>query len=182
LATFRDRFPSRRDVLLVFAACAFPVHVWAIISMLWEFPAWILILTPWNMAGVIAYTLAFALLESLTILFGLLVLAIVLPGRWFRDSFVALSTMAVFVTTGWAILAHYNDVALQTWSIKSFLLWAGVYLVSLGFSYALVQRFTKLGKLMVSLADRLLILAYLYLSLDVLSVAVIAVRNVGGIT
>jgi len=54
--------------------------------------------------------------------------------------------------------------------------------VSLGFSYALIQRFTKLGKLMVSLADRLLILAYLYLSLDVLSVAVIAVRNVGGIT
>jgi len=166
----------------VFAACAFPVHVWAILSILWELPAWILILTPWNMAGVIAYTLAFALLESLTLLSGLLVLAIVLPRRWFRDKFVALSTVAVFVTTGWAILAHYNDAALQTWSIKTFLLWAGVYLVSLGFSYTLVQRFTKLEKLVVSLADRLLILGYLYLSLDILSIAVIALRNVGGIT
>ena len=52
-------------MVVVFAISMFVVHVWQIINMLQLVPAWRLRLDAWDLVGVIAYTQAFALLESL---------------------------------------------------------------------------------------------------------------------
>jgi hypothetical protein len=179
LATFRARWPSRRESLLLFGVCVFPVHTWAILNLLSELPGWLVRLSLWDIVGIIAYTLVFALLECLVIWLAVVLLSIVLPKRWFRERFVALGTMIVLLTSGWAILAHFNDEALAQWSAWDSFLWFGLYLVSLGVFYTLVFRFDRLERWIVSFADRLLILAYLYLLLDFLAFVIVALRNIG---
>ena len=60
MATFRDRLPSRHYALLLFAICAFPVHVWYIVNLLRELPARMYDLNVWDLVGMSAYVLVFA--------------------------------------------------------------------------------------------------------------------------
>jgi len=180
LAIFRDRLPSNRDISLLFASCVFPVHVWSIFNVLREVPAWILRLSSWEFIGIIAYTLAFALLESVIILLTLIFLGTILPARFLRDRFVAQSSMLVLLTSGWAIVAHYNDEVIRLWGIKEFLFWSLPYLTSLALAYVLIHRYERLGKYIRSLAERLTVLSFTFASIDFLGVIVVILRNVSG--
>jgi hypothetical protein len=164
----------------MFAACAFPVHTWSIVILLRELPAWILRLNIWDLIGVMAYPQTFALIESLIILLVSLLMAALLPGKWFRDKVVALNAVVVFSTAAWAIVAQISYGVIRTWSARSFLPWLAAYLLSTALFYALVYRHKRLEALIVSFVDRLLILAYIYLFVDILSVLVVVIRNIGG--
>lgn len=180
MVTFRSRFAPRRDILLLFGACVFPVQVWSIVNVLREVPAWVLRLSLWDLIGVIAYTQAFALLESAIIFLVLILLGAILPGRLFRDRFVAQGSMAVFLTSAWAVAAHYSDDAIRLWSAKMFLLGFAVYLASVAVFYGLIHRHDRLAEAIRSLVERLLVLSLLYVSIDVLSLLIVAFRNVRG--
>lgn len=164
----------------MFAACAFPVHTWSILILFWELPAWILRLSIWDLIGVIAYTQALALVESIIILLGLLLLAALLPQKWFRDKAVALSTAIVFSVAAWVIAAQINFEVIRTLPVRSLLPWFAACLASAAFFYALVYRYKRLETLIVSFVDRLLTLAFGYLLVDILSILVIVARNIGG--
>jgi len=170
----------------MFAACAFPVHTWSILILMWELPAWIIRLDLWELLGVIAYTQAFALVESLIILLGMLLLTALLPRKWFRNGaldrnkVVALNTVVVFSVTVWVITAQVNYEVVRTLSMRSLLPWLIACLASIALIYILVYRYKKLETLIVSFVDRLLTLATVYLFMDILSILVIVVRNIGG--
>jgi hypothetical protein len=161
----------------LFAACAFPVHTWAILRLLNELPAWLLRLSTAETAGVVAYTLAYTLLESSVLFVFLVLLAAFLPGELFRKRFVAQGSIFVYVSATWALLFHMTDERLwrNGWA---FLGWMALYLLSLLAALALVQRNDRLHGALVSFADRLLPLTWLYLVADVASVVGVVVRNV----
>ncbi|MBE9474304.1 MAG: hypothetical protein IMY85_05390, partial [Chloroflexi bacterium] len=94
MATFSARFPSRVDLWLTLSSIIFVVNVWAIINILRAIPSWILSRTIWEIVGIISYPLAFALLESIVFLLGLVILAVILPGKLLRDNFVAQGSLA----------------------------------------------------------------------------------------
>ena len=165
----------------MFAACVFPVHVWSIVNVLREVPAWVLRLSSWELVGVIAYTQAFALLESVLISLVLILLSVILPGRFFKDRLVAQSSVLVLVTSGWAIAAHYNDEIIRLWGMRQFLLWSAVYLASIGVVYVLIHRYKRLESLLRALVERVSVLSYLYVFLDFLSVLVVFARNIVGV-
>lgn len=179
LATFRRRLPLRRDVLLLFAACVFPVHVWAIIGLLKELPAWILRLSTGEMVGVISYTLAFALFESVLFLLPLLLLILVLPRRWFGDDLVAQGTVLVALTTAWAIAAHYNDDVIRLWGMRQFAFWFVLYLVSLFVVGLAVHRYRRIERAIHTFVERLSLLSLIYVVIDLVAVIVVLIRNLG---
>jgi hypothetical protein len=162
----------------MFASCVFPVHVWSILNLLKEVPAWVLRLSSWELVGVIAYTQAMALLESVMILLILILLAAILPAWFFRDKFVAQGSMWVLLTSGWTVAAHYNYETIRLWHAKEFLFWVTLYLISIGVSYVLIHRYKKLQELVYSFAERLTVLSLIYVSIDFLSVAIVALRNI----
>ena len=104
MATFRNRFPSRRDTLLVLTACAFPIHLWSILSVLRLIPSWAQHNSTWDIIGIVAYTQVFALFETLLLLVCLLLIGAILPARWFRARFVASSGLIVWVAASWTAL------------------------------------------------------------------------------
>ena len=180
LATFRQRFPSRRDVLLLFAACVFPIHIWSIINLLYELPAWMLRSDLWDVAGMVAYTLAFALFESMCVLLVLLLICFVLPRRFPRDRVLALGSMVVFVTSVWAIGIHYRivDSLAPAQAQAGWLLWLAVYLAVMGIAGLFIYRDSRLRRWIESFVERLAVLSFLYVLVDFICVIILVLRNI----
>lgn len=169
------------EIILVFAVCVFPIHAWAILNVLREVPAWVLRLTSWELIGVIAYTQAYALVESLVLLIILVVLGMLLPVRLYRNKFIAYSAMIVFITTFWTVLAHYNDGQIRLMGLTQFLPWLGFYILSIGIGYLLVWRYDRVASSIQAIVERIMVLSFIYVFIALLSVFVVIFRNIRGI-
>jgi hypothetical protein len=75
---------------LTLSSILFVINVWTIVNILRAIPSWIMSRTVWEVIGIISYPLTFALLESVLLLLGLVILAGILPGKFLREKFVAL--------------------------------------------------------------------------------------------
>ena len=177
MGIFKSRRLSAGDISLSFGAIAFPVHVWAIINILVIFPAWLLRLSIWELAGAISYPLVFAFLESSILWLGLVVLNFVLPRKWLADKFVALSSVLVWLLAAWAVLVQYFVADILRWTPKQLL--PGLLLVAFTFGlvYCLVQRYGRLEGWIKRLTQGLALLTYFYILFDLLGLAVVILRN-----
>ena len=175
---FRRRLPPAQSLVVVFAISLFVVHVWQIINMLQLVPAWIIRLEAWELVGVIAYTQVFALLESLIIFVLLVFLVFILPGKLFRDKFVALSALFLIINALWAILIHHNDEILDNGGLRQLLPWLVLYLISLVSSYLLIFRLKQFESALEGFVQRVSVLAFIYFFFDVMSILIVFIRNV----
>jgi len=178
LDTFRARFPSRKDMWLTFSSVIFVINVWAIINILRAIPSWILSRTLWEMGSIISYPLSFALLESLAFLIGLVVLAVVLPGKLLRENFVAQGSLAGLLATLGMVLAHLYGKDFGVWSVRGFGKYVLVLIAIILVSWIMIYFFDKLKGVIEAVAERLTPLSIAYLVLDFLAVIVIIVRNI----
>lgn len=177
MATFRNRLPKTLDLLYGFTICAFPVHVWAIVIVMQEVPAWILRLSLWDMVGVISYSLALALRESIIIFLGLCLLAFILPPWLLSKKFTASSAILLFVSAIWFIFLHYNDHIIEQRQYIFFAIWAGSWVLVAGGLIALIHKRPKLEKSIRNFAEQLAILSFLYLFFDVVALIIVVIRQ-----
>jgi hypothetical protein len=160
----------------VFAVCVFPIHVWSFISLLSRLSGLMLKLNPWELIGTIAYVQTFALLESMSLLLILVILAAVLPARLLRDRFVAKSSILVLLTSAIAIAIHYELI--HWWRLCEFLAGLASYLLLAGALCVLIQRYERFEKAIQMAADRLAVLSSAYVCVDLLSVITVVIRNI----
>jgi hypothetical protein len=173
----KNRFPSKEQLLLLFAACVFIIHVWSIFIVLREVPAWLLRLNYWDLIGVIAYTQVYALVESLVVFLVLIIFAAILPAKLLRDKLVALGTMFVTISSLWFVLAHYNDELIRNWGAKEFFIVMLAFLVSIFIPYVLIQRYSKIAVIIDKLMGRIAVLSFAYVFVDVICIFIIVIRN-----
>jgi hypothetical protein len=176
LAIFKTRLPSKGAVFSTLVACVFLVQVWSIVAVLRAVPAWILYMNIGELIGTFAYTQAFALIESLLVLAGLLLLAFILPGKLFRDRFVAQGSLAVFLTAIWAIISHVYGQDLGIWANRRFLIWAALLIFVIVVASGFVYRFKGLQHGLETIVERLTVLSTLYMVVDVLSILIVLFR------
>jgi len=173
------RLPPRRDVLLAFSACAFPIHAWALIGLFREIPAWIERgHVVGEMLGIASYTLMYALLESILLLVLLTLAAAILPQRLLRRKFVAQVTMFVLLTSAFAALAQFNII--HWWQFRQLVFWLIQSAVLLVSAVAIINRSDRVEVALCSAASRLSVLAWLYLSMSLLGTLVVLVRLMFG--
>jgi hypothetical protein len=165
------------DLSLSFGAIAFPVHVWTIINILVIFPAWLLRLSLWELAGAISYPLVEALLESGLIWLVLVGASFVLPRKWLADKFVVLASALVWLLAAWAILAQFNLVRLLQWGPLQWVPGLIVVVLSFGLVIWLIHRFARVESTIKTIVQRLAVLTYIYIIFDVLGLLVIILRN-----
>lgn len=177
MATFRERLVSRKEIWLLLAVAALPIYSWSIFFFLERFTGWLYYLSVWEIAGIFAYTQAFALVESLLIVAGVVLLALVLPRRLLRADLVPMGTAIILLSALWAIVAQYNDQILRELSPPMLLLWVGIYALSIVAAWFLLYRSRRVKQLMTSVAERVSILLYLYLPLSLLSLVIVLLRN-----
>lgn len=143
-----------------------------------EVPAWVLRLSLWDLVGVVAYSQLFTLFETLVIFLGLLLVSAVLPARFFRSKFLAISSAIVFLTSLWFVFLHYSDQLFKSQQAMPWLVSAIVYILLLSALYLVIRRSQKLEMSINSFVGRLAVLSFLYLFIDFLSIVIVIVRNV----
>ncbi|MFW6042503.1 MAG: hypothetical protein ACOC9C_02350 [Chloroflexota bacterium] len=177
MATFRERLVSRKEMWLLLAVAALPIYSWSIFFFLERFTGWLYYLTVWEIAGIFAYTQAFALVESLLVVAGVVLVALVLPRRLLRADLVPMGTAIILLSALWAIVAQYNDHILRELSLPMLLLWVGIYALSIVAAWFLLYRSRRAKQLMTRVAERVSILLYLYLPLSLLCLVIVLLRN-----
>ncbi len=156
-----------------------PVFVWAILSYLDALPGLVLSFTVWDVIGTASYTLAFALLESLILLVLLVLLAFILPGRLLRNHFEAVGSMLVLITAVWVMVTNWLRLNPAHWMNAGHLpLWV-LYLLSIVVPGLLTARSNRLERAVQAVIRRSAVLAYVYVALGCLGMAVVLLRNLG---
>ena len=145
--------------------------------MLREVPAWILRLTIWDLVGVVAYSLVFALVESILVFLVVLLLGIITPTRLIQGKFVALSTVLVFLTSLWFIVLHYNNQIIEMRQVIPLALWVISYMLVLLLAFYLIQRKQKVEELLNNFVKRVAVLSFAYFLMDVVSIVLVGIRN-----
>jgi hypothetical protein len=177
LATFKEslsaRLPSREQILPVFAVTVFVVFSWTLYRMFWYIPSW---LGDFDMLGVLsisAYVLAFALFESALIFGILLLLVILLPSKWFKDTFVptGCTLMTIIGFSAYLLQRKMRIVyKLELWQLIMYpiLVLSAIFILIFMLSW-IYTRFEILENIANTIAERMIVFLYIYIPLSALS-------------
>lgn len=171
MATFKQRF-SNQGLTQIFVYCAFPIHVWALINMFRDVPSWVLYMPSGDVFGSVAYTLSFALVETLIVFLVLLFVGMMLPRRWVVEKYVPLASALLLELAVMAIVfQHFIIHHLPKRNL------AIGYTLILAMTTVAVLRFPKVGDVLRWVSERLVVLSFIYIFFDVLGLLIVIVRN-----
>ena len=105
-------------------------------------------------------------------------LAVILPRNWYKERFVAQSSVAIILAAVASVLAHLYGQDWGMWNTRGFLTWLGIMFCLILVAFILVARFERLQRGFEALADRLLILSSVYIAIGVVSLILILIRNI----
>jgi len=175
----KNRLPKQNEFFAALGVVVFFVHSWAVRGFLHELPSFILYFKLGQILVIFFYMMGFALLESLLALLGLLMISIILPVDWFRNGFIYKSFVTMAVGAAAMLRLEYLIMASNSRSspIYEVYIWAaitvGVWIFFLVFSHL----FEKLQKSAIFIADRIGVMAYLYVPLGIIGLLVVLFRN-----
>jgi hypothetical protein len=138
-----------------------------------DVPSWVLYLRNWEVVGMAAYALSFALFETLMVLLIVMLIGLIVPKRWVVDRYIPLASLWLVELAIMAIVFQHHIIR----HLPKRNLVIGYALV-LAVSAFIALRFPKVGKLLRWIADRLVILSFIYIIFDVLGLLVVILRSI----
>lgn len=173
------RSRSKSEYFRLFLIGAFPVHIWAIVNLLHTFPSLLLEMNTQEVISILAYVLTFTLVESLFVFALLFLVTWFFPRKISTSTLLAVSAILVFFgSTGVTLVHLYETWKIATFKFESWVtLWAVVGVLASGLSIFLVARKPKVEKPILSIVERLSLLSMLYVSLDLVGVVIVVIRN-----
>ena len=90
-----SRFPKVSQIAAVYSIIVMVIYSWTILWFFWKLSSWLYFLTIWEIVKVFAYSVSTNLFESLAVLALPVLVAVILPKKWFREGFVARSILMV---------------------------------------------------------------------------------------
>lgn len=170
----KRRLPARNEVVIVASMAVFLVFTWSLRNVFFQYPSYILSYNVGDILAIVAYHMAVALLESVLVMAIVLLLAFLLPGKWFKEGFaykgsfliLALAAVSVYLQAVMTNQPKINWLAMQLG--RGLLAWLAAVLVT---HFVPVVR-----KIVLDLLDRLVIFLYLYVPIGVLSLLAVFVR------
>lgn len=170
---------------------ALPLHIWTFILAFRDFD-WISARTnSWDAIGVVAYGLASALVESIIIFIGVILLGFFVSAKWEEKRRITLLSSLIVILSLWSIFNQtyfLREISLPAWLV-GFTIQSGrplvalyalaLFSVTLSFSIPtyLVLRSDKVLRFTQEGMERLSLLMTLYLFFDVSALVIILVRN-----
>lgn len=172
--------PAGADVLSVSGVAVFVVHSWSVGGFLYHLPYFVL-KKPWfDIAGIFAYYMTFALLESVAVTASLILLAIVLPALLLRDGFAYKGTLITAVVTAMSVVLQqspaYETFTFELRSDPSLIVKLAAILTLFLVIYLLAFRLPIVRRWTIFLVDQVSIMLFIYVPLGVLGMIVTAVR------
>ncbi len=177
------RLPARSQVITLLLVCVFPIHAWSLLVYFREVPAYLRRMGIGEMLGILAYVQAFSLLESICVLGLLTAAAFLLPGRLFKDYYVAQGSVLVLCTALWLAPVHFQGQLLVTFApeLPVYLLflgiWAFSFLSTLFVLSVSIRRRPVFRARLEEFAGRLVVLSSAYIFLGVMGTFTVLFLN-----
>ncbi len=177
MAVILRRFPRWAQIIPVFGLIVLVIYTWTLMWFFWEVPSWLYYMRTGEILVLLAYAFATNLAESLAVLCGPLILALLLPQKWFSDVFVARGAAVSLAGLGWAIFVAEQFTNKNTYPA----FWlkiptVAVVAVAIGVIAYLCGRIRIVRKVLEAIADRVSIFAYIAAPLGVISLLVVGIR------
>ena len=172
----RKRFPHRSEIITILGIAVFICHSWSLLGFFNRLSSFILYFRLAEVAGIFAFMMAFAFLESLLVTGVLVTLSAILPYKWLSDGFAYKGFIAMVMATIAAIILQRtlqgNLPTLPVLTLIWFtpLVWLVVFILW-------VQRMPRVQKVLINIADRISIMLFLYVPIGITSLIVVAVGN-----
>ena len=151
------------------------VFSWSLRGFFYRTPSFILYMDIFQLLAVLAYYLAFALLESVLVFFVLAVFGGLFPTRWIKPQFASgvLGFMIAAATSSYLLQQQLSDAYPGA---AFFIAWFGVTFLA-GLALAAFFMFMPKVKSVASfLGDQISIFAYLYSALGIISLITVIIR------
>lgn len=171
------RLPDKQKILNVYGGVVFFVFSWSIRGYLYNVPSYLLSFPLGEVLSIFCYMLAFSLLESMLVISGLVLLAMVLPRKWFIAGFEYKGFLVVLVmTVSMILLQGFLTNRMPPMDI----IYGGVVIsVSvIVILFFLFDYVSALRKALLVIQDRMRIFIYLYVPLGILGILVVISRNI----
>jgi hypothetical protein len=172
-----NRLPKPQAILQVYAVIAFMLSAWTITAFVWKLSTWLKFLNLGEIFTIFSYALMTNLVESLLVLFLLLVVSAILPPRFLRDDFIVRGTILSvgLIGTLMAYLGLYMEFELE----KKALLVAGplAVLALMIFLLAFSARFQWVRSAAAWLSDHLVVFLFILVPLYLILSAHVLLRN-----
>jgi len=179
IQVLKARLPDLKTVLPVYAVLVFMLYGWMTIVFFWKMTAWLFYLNLGEIGVIYSYGVFNEFVESVIYIFLLLMLTVALPTSFLRDKFQTRGTLiAVFllgVVYSMSYLIAFQEIdrlkaalfALMVFGILNvILLWVSV-------------KFSFVNRVIVFVADQMIIFLYIYAPITVISFLVILFRMIG---
>ena len=206
MAIYRRRFPSAKDTFRIFLLCIALFHTWSIITYLYRIPGLILYLNMRDLFIIGAYILLFVFLECTIITLSLSLIATILPHNFLRQDFIhraslfilfsflwfmVFQTLEMITNSGQSILSSFvreviseDHSLLVTWitskdyaSLTVTAIWVTWYFGVVGLIPRITEFSPKIIKFLDLILDRIDVLSYLFIFLDITSILTVLIRN-----
>ena len=183
--------PSKENIAQILMICLFPVNAWALFVFFHDLPAYLMHYQLSEIAGILAYVLAFALLESILVAGILVFLASIFPKRWFLSHFISQGFVIISVTSIWWVVFQFwywrqrvaphgiqvdnSGNSLSIWI--PMLLWLITYLAALISSSVILRQSGSMERILKGLADRFIVPSTFFLIAGLLGISIVILRN-----
>jgi len=176
-----SKIPNRREFLPVFSLILFIVYSWTIYRMLFQIPSWLYSHSKTGIFFLAAYVIAVALIESLLLFGFVLLVSLILPRGIFRDQFIAQGSLMVIACTIWALIFKFQSESSGLRNLFEVSAWILLFILTLLLiavvSPFLMQRYPRSKSALEAIADRMIIFAWIYVPIGLVSLAIVLVRN-----
>ena len=176
MAIFK-RIPKTSQLFPVYAIIVLVIYTWTILWFFWKLPSWLDYLNVSEIGVVFLYIIATNFVESLVVLFPLVVLSILLPKKWFYDFFVARGTTLVLLGLGYMIYLAYQvqgkiDHPVYSYRLKPIVLELAFLMVG-GF---ILSGIRPVRKILEFFADQATIILYISIPISIVSSLIALLR------
>ena len=166
----------------MFSLLLFVVYSFTIYRMLFQIPSWLNSHSKTDIFFLASYVFTVALIEC-ALLFGfILLINLILPGKFFRSQFVAQGSLVVAFCTIWAVYLKYFSPGYDYNDLREpfgwLLLFFASMLILLVASSRLMERYRRIEELIGKIADRMIIFSWLYAPLGLFSLFLVMLRNI----
>lgn len=179
------RMPARHEALQVFSVVLFAVFGWSIRGFLYKIPAFTLYFGLGVNLAILSYMLAFALLESLLVTCGLLLLCALLPSRFLQVGFaykgfliVAVATISMILFETYYRVEYFKDIMARDYSsIPPFIIGTIACGAALAALLWLFHRQPRLQRYSLHVIEQISVFTYIYVPLGLVGLFVVLARN-----
>ena len=177
-----SKFPNSQESLPVFSLILFIVFSFTTFRMLFQIPSWLNSHSTTDIFFLASYVFAVALIECLLLFGFILLINFILPGKFFRAHFVAQGSLVITICTIWALILKFITPGYEFANLQEPLGWLLIFMLSLLIILLagsfLLRRYQQIEDLVDSLADRMVIFAWIYAPIGLISLCIVLIRNI----